>query len=140
MTLLEEDLQAVRIRWKEEVLDFQQASAMELTKERERLRQSAAIKIKTLQDNLNASEAMYTAEKAERERLAADLEKVSDPWTYARKAHAAEEEADLLARRQAKADKLIRHTTESQAIPTHPNTASTLPELATSWKGTVQSL
>jgi transcription-repair coupling factor (superfamily II helicase) len=109
VTLLEEDLQAVRNRWKQEVEDFQKASAMELNSEREKLKQSAALKIKTLQENLNASEAMYTAEKAERERLAAEVEKAHDPFAWARKVQAAEEEAELLACRQkAKADELIR--------------------------------
>ena len=136
VTLLEEDLQAVRNRWKQEVEDFQKASAMELNSEREKLKQSAALKIKTLQENLNASEAMYTAEKAERERLAAEVEKAHDPFAWARKVQAAEEEAELLACRQkAKADELIRHPTESQAIPIHPQTASTLPVLAASWPG-----
>jgi len=132
---LEEELQLVQEKWKQDVYDLAVAAATELTAERERLKESATIKIQKLQDSLNASEAMYTAEKAEKEMLAADLEKAKDPWTYARNACEAEEEADLLARRKAKAGQLIKHPTESNAIPICPTTKSTCPVQATSWPG-----
>ena len=157
VTRLEDDLQAAQNNWKQELADLQQASEMQLNSEREKLRQSALLKIRTLQDELNASnashakdiaglEAKHTAEKA---KLAAELGhlqeelKALDPHAYACKMQAAEEEAAVLAlRQQAEAAQLCRQPSFSQlaeaipkAIPIPAQTASTCPALASSWPG-----
>ena len=132
VTQLEEDKATTQEKWRQEVEDLQKTSAEELDSERNRVKESLGMKIRALQDNVDASneenvklEAMYKAEKAKRE----ELMQLYDPRTYAIQKQEEEEEADLLAcRQEAQATEHLR-----LRIPTLPQTASKV--LETSWPG-----
>ena len=132
VTQLEEDNATIQEKWRQEVEDLQKTSAEELDSERNRVKESLGMKIRALQDNVDASneenvklEAMYKAEKAKRE----ELMQLYDPRTYAIQKQEEEEEADLLAcRQEAQATEHLR-----LRIPTLPQTASKV--LETSWPG-----
>ena len=132
VTQLEEDKATIQEKWRQEVEDLQKTSAEELDSERNRVKESLGMKIRALQDNVDASneenvklEAMYKAEKAKRE----ELMQLYDPRTYAIQKQEEEEEADLLAcRQEAQATEHLR-----LRIPTLPQTASKV--LETSWPG-----
>ena len=132
VTQLEEDNATIQEKWRQEVEDLQKTSAEELDSERNRVKESLGMKIRALQDNVDASneenvklEAMYKAEKAKRE----ELMQLYDPRTYAIQKQEEEEEAELLAcRQEAQATEHLR-----LRIPTLPQTASKV--LETSWPG-----
>jgi hypothetical protein len=136
---LQEDLEKTRKAHQEEINLFQEASAMELKSEQERLKASAGRKIEVQAQELRELQDQLTAEKAESQKKAAEVASLQkeieafDPMAYALKKQAAEEEAELLVYRQQfeAAQRSSCVEPAPQAIPIRPSPSKPDP----CWRG-----